>query len=211
MAFDPPDLQFFWRLLTRLGEMQILLPAALLVMLALSRRPDARALAFRWLACLALAALATLASKVAFIGWGLGSAAHDFTGISGHAMFAAAVYPILLGALAARWPPPAQRIALAGGFALALAVGFSRLQVGAHSNSEVLAGLLLGGAASLTAIAGASLPRLALGSSLSALVVVWVLLSPVHIPPLPTHSAVTLLALTLSGHAAPYTRRGTNH
>ena len=208
MTIDASPLQPFWHLLTRLGESQILLPAALLAMLALTRRAETRPLAARWLGALVLATLLTTASKVVFIGWGIGSAQLDFTGISGHAMFAAAVYPLLLGTLAAPLPPRGQKIAVAGGFALALMVGLSRLEVGVHSISEVVAGLLLGGAASAGAMAGTSLPRALMGSTVTALVALWVLLTPLHIPPLPTHSLVTRLALALSGHAAPHTRHG---
>ncbi len=208
MTIDTPQLQYFWHLLTRLGESQILLPAALLAMLALARHADSRPLARCWLGALALATLLTTASKVAFIGWGIGSAALDFTGISGHAMFAAAVYPLLLGTLAAPLPQQGQKIAVTAGFALAFMVGLSRLEVGVHSISEVVAGLLLGSAASVWAIASTRLPRVLLGSTLSFLVALWILLTPLHIPPLHTHSLVTRLALALSGHVAPHTRHG---
>ncbi|MDP3617398.1 MAG: phosphatase PAP2 family protein [Rhodoferax sp.] len=208
MTIDASPLQPFWHLLTRLGESQILLPAALLAMLALTRRAETRPLAARWLGALVLATLLTTASKVVFIGWGIGSAQLDFTGISGHAMFAAAVYPLLLGTLAAPLPPRGQKIAVASGFTLALMVGLSRLEVGVHSVSEVVAGVLLGGAASAGAIAGSSLPRARMGSTLSVLVAVWILLTPVHIPPLQTHALVTQLALWLSGNTLPHTRHG---
>lgn len=207
MTIDTPQLQYFWHLLTRLGESQILLPAALLAILALSRRVDSRPLAYWWLGSLLLATLLTTASKVAFIGWGIGSAEFNFTGISGHAMFAAAVYPLLLGTLASPLPQRGQKLAVASGFILALMVGLSRLEVGAHSVSEVLAGLLLGGAASASAIANTSLPRVLIGSTLSVLVAVWILITPVRLPPLQTHSLVTRLALSLSGNPVPHTRR----
>jgi membrane-associated phospholipid phosphatase len=200
-------LQSYWHLLTRLGEVQILLPAALLAMLVLAHRADTRPLATTWLGLLCLTALLTTASKIAFIGWGIGSATLDFTGISGHTMFAAAVYPLLLGTLTSRLPPWGQQVAVAAGFALALLVGMSRLEVGAHSVSEVVAGLLLGGAASACAMAGAGLPRSPIGSSLTLLVALWVLITPIHIPPVPTHSLVTRLALSLSGSPVPHTRR----
>ena len=92
------------------------------------------------------------------------------------------------------------------GFALALLVGMSRMEVGAHSISEVAAGLLLGGAASAFAMASAGLPRSRIGTSLALLVALWVLITPVHVPPLPTHSMVTRLALSLSGSPVPHTR-----
>ena len=42
----------------------------------------------------AAAALITTVTKVAFIGYEVGYAPLDYTGISGHAMFAAAVLPV---------------------------------------------------------------------------------------------------------------------
>jgi membrane-associated phospholipid phosphatase len=207
MLFAPATVQSFWSLFTRLGEVQILLPAALLAMLVLARRADTRPLATLWLGLLTLTTLLTTASKIAFIGWGIGSAKLDFTGISGHTMFAAGVYPLLLGTLASRLPPWGQKTAVAVGFGLALLVALSRMEVGAHSLSEVLAGLLLGGAASAVAMASTSLPRALMGSGLTVLVALWVLITPIHVPPLPTHSLVTRLALSLSGSPVPHTRR----
>jgi membrane-associated phospholipid phosphatase len=207
MPIASSPLQSYWNLLTRLGEVQILLPAALLAMLVLAHRADTRPLATNWLGLLCLTALLTTASKIAFIGWGVGSATLDFTGISGHTMFAAAVYPLLSATLTSRLPPWGQQVAVAAGFALALLVGVSRLEVGAHSVSEVVAGLLLGGAASAFAMARAGLPRSPMGSSLTVLVALWVLITPIHIPPVPTHSLVTRLALSLSGSQVPQTRR----
>lgn len=206
MPIASSPLQSFWYLLTRLGEAQILLPAALLAMLVLAHRADTRPLATSWLGWLCLTALLTTASKIAFIGWGIGSATLDFTGISGHTMFAACVYPLLLGTLTSRLPPWGQQVAVAAGYALALLVGMSRMEVGAHSISEVVAGLLLGGAASAFAMARAGLPRSRIGTSLALLVALWVLITPIHVPPLPTHSMVTRLALSLSGSPVPHTR-----
>ncbi len=175
-------------------------------MLVLAHRADTRPLATIWLGLLGLTTLLTTASKIAFIGWGIGSAWLDFTGISGHTMFAAAVYPLLLGTLTSRLPPWGQKAAVAAGYALALLVGVSRLEVGAHSVSEVVVGLLLGGAASALAIASAGLPRARIGASLTVLVALWIVLTPVHVPPLQTHSLVTRLALSLSGSPVPHTR-----
>ena len=206
MSPTPQNSALFWHLLTRLGEMQILLPAALLAMLALLRRPDSRPLAGWWGVFLMTAALITTASKVAFMGWGLGSAELDFTGISGHAMFAAAVYPLLLGALASHISTIGQRLAVGAGFVLALLVGISRLEVSAHSNSEVMAGLLLGGAASAGAIALAPLPRAVIGPVLPVLIALWIGVMPLHAPPSQSHGLVTKLALRLSGHQKPHTR-----
>ena len=196
----------FWHLLTGLGEAQILLPAALLAALVMVGRPDDRSLAAWWMALLAVAALGTTASKVAFIGWGIGWPELNFTGISGHAMFASAVYPLLLGTLASSAPRWGQHLAVVAGYALALLIAGSRVVVGAHSVSEVLAGLLVGGTVSVAALASARLPRALIGPVIPAVVALWLTLMPAHAPASRTHSVVTRVSLLLSGHHTPYTR-----
>jgi membrane-associated phospholipid phosphatase len=196
----------YWHLITRFGEVQILLPAALLAALALLRRPQTRPIALLWVSSLSGALLLTTASKVVFIGWGIGWPELNFTGISGHAMVAAAVYPLVLGALASRAPPPGRRVALGAGYAIALLVGISRVALGAHSSSEVLAGLLVGGAASAMALELVRLPRAAVNPAIPAALALWLALMPSLGPASQTHSAVTRLSLMLSGHKTPYTR-----
>ncbi|WP_372529077.1 phosphatase PAP2 family protein [Piscinibacter sp.] len=202
---DTPD-HSFWYLFTRLGEAQILLPAALGFSWWLARRAEARPLVQWWLSLLALAILITTATKVAFIGWGIGNAALDFTGVSGHAMFAAAVYPLLAAALAASSTPPWRRLALAGGVALALLIGVSRLIVHSHSVSEVLAGLALGGTTSAVALALAHAPHTRVPLLLPIGLALWLSVTPASAPSSPTHGLVTRLALALSGHSQPHTR-----
>ena len=203
-----PGTLHFWHVVTRLGEAQTVLPAALLAALLLLRRTESRPVAVWWMALLSAAVLLTTASKVAFIGWGLGWPALDFTGISGHAMFASAVYPLLLGTLLGPYVPPSgQRLALAAGCVLALLVGVSRVMVGAHSVSEVVAGLLVGGGASALVLGLVRLPRVLIGPVVPALVAVLVVLMPAHAPASTTHAAVTRLSLLLSGNKLPFTRR----
>jgi membrane-associated phospholipid phosphatase len=206
MAFIDPSLPHFWHLVTRLGEAQILLPAALLAAFALQRRPEGRPLVVWWFALLGAAVLLTTASKVAFIGWGIGWPELNFTGISGHAMFAAAVYPLLLGTLGSRMSPLGRRLAIGAGGALALLVGESRIVVGAHSSSEVLAGLLVGAATSATALYLARLPRARFGPVIPVAMALWLALMPAHAGLSRTHSMVTKLSLMLSGRSTPYTR-----
>lgn len=196
----------FWPFVTRLGEAQILLPAALAIAAWLAWRGGAARTAGRWLVAIGAAAALTTATKLAFIGWGAGSAALDFTGVSGHAMFAAATLPVLLRALArpgGRWPP---RSAVAAGFALAAVVAVSRVVVDAHSTSEVVAGFALGGAASGAVLAGAGFPPQPAPRWLPLLLAGWLATTPAGAPPSRTHGWVTHWALALSGHAAPYTR-----
>ena len=216
MLHLPVNPMNFWPLLTRLGEAQILLPAAALALLALLRDPPGRRLAAWWIGLGAAAVLATTASKVAFIGWGIGSAALDFTGVSGHAMFAAAVYPLLFGALApslARLLSPARQaapetvwLAVGAGAALALLIGVSRVAVQAHSVSEVVAGLALGGSVCAVALWRSQPPQRALTLWVPALAVVWLAATPTLASASQTHPLVTRLALALAGHERPYTR-----
>lgn len=199
----PPWPAGAWHLFTRLGEAQILLPAFLLLAVALWRRPPGRSLALQAAVALTVAAALTTASKLAFIGWGIGWPALDFTGVSGHAMFAAAIYPLLLGALAPprwRWP------AVALGLLLAAAVGVSRVVVGAHSPSESVAGVLVGGSAGAWALARAGLVPVRLPAWAPLLAVLWFTSLPAMAPPSATHDMVTRLALALSGHERPYVR-----
>lgn len=206
MSVSIPFFSNYWHLITRLGEVQYLLPAALGVCLVLIRSDATRLLAVRWLQTLLIAALITLASKIAFIGWGIGSARFNFTGVSGHAMFAASIVPLLVATLASRFPQGWQKLAVFLSFALVLLVGVSRVAVGAHSASEVIAGLLLGSVASAMAIAHKGLPRGSWNQYVPMVVLAWLVLAPFQAPQLPTHSLVTWSALQLSGHAKPYTR-----
>jgi membrane-associated phospholipid phosphatase len=210
MVFNYTASQHFWYYTTRLGEAQILLPAALLAAgMLLARRHDrdhGRALAGWWMGLLALAILLTTASKIAFMGWGLGWPALDFTGISGHAMFSAAVYPVLAATLAARSTPLRQRSAIVAGCLLALLIGVSRVVIGVHSVSEVVAGLLLGGAASALPLAWARVPARSISPMIPAGLALWLALMPISAPASPTHSWVTRMSLMLSGRSEPFTR-----
>ena len=196
----------FWFVISRLGEAQILLPAGLCFAWWLARRIEARPLVQWWLSLVAVGAFITTATKVAFIGWGIGSATLDFTGVSGHAMFSSAVYPLLGAAIASSRPRRWQRVEVAAGGALALLIGVSRVAVGAHSPSEVLAGLLLGGAASAVALSFAHTPNARVPLLLPVGLAVWLAITPAAAPPSQTHDMVTRLALALSGRTAPHTR-----
>jgi membrane-associated phospholipid phosphatase len=196
-----------WSLVTRLGEAQILLPAmfvALLWLVLLARTPRT---ALWWLAGTAVVALITTATKVAFFGYGLGYAPLDFTGISGHAMFAAAVLPVLAGLLAGGTTPRWRMAAIGAGYLLGALIAYSRLKVGAHSQSEALAGMLLGSLASALALSAHRLPDMRPPLWLGAGLLLWMLSLPVGAPPSPTHGWVVRLSLAVSDRAEPYSRR----
>jgi membrane-associated phospholipid phosphatase len=160
----------------------------------------------RWLGWTAVAAFVTTITKLAFLGWGIGSAELDFTGISGHSMFASAVYPPLLYLIASSRSATSQRVAWLAGFVLALVIGVSRVVVGAHSWSEVIAGLAIGGAVSVSTLwmARKNHPSVPVWVPLG--VATWLMLTPAHAPASTTHDMVTRLALKLSGRITPHTR-----
>lgn len=206
-----PDLHTFysgpvWHWLTRLGEAEVLLPVALLTAAALFIRADQRRLAGSWMLMLLVAATLTTASKVAFIGWGLGCAAINFTGISGHTMFSTAIYPVLLVTLAGGSAPRGRRVALLAGCVLALLIGWSRIAVGAHSWSEVVAGWLVGAAVTAWVLRLVKTHSIALRPLLPIVLLAWLALTSVSMPASQTHSMVTRLALQMSGHPLPFTR-----
>lgn len=198
-----------WSALTRLGEAQILLPLMLGVAAWMARRPAGRAGACVWLLATAVAAVLTTVSKVAFIGYEVGYAPWDFTGISGHTMFACAILPVVLRVACDTGRPALQCAAVAAGVLLALAVGVSRYEVGAHSVSEIVLGVALGLPA--VAVALRFIGRSTEGPSApprwgAVAVVAWLLTTGVVAPPSRTHDAVTRLSMALSQRAAPYTR-----
>ncbi|WP_367849426.1 phosphatase PAP2 family protein [Rhodoferax sp. WC2427] len=201
----------YW--ITRFGEMGIVVPLAAALSLWMLASTRAIRPLMLWLVPLGLAVGITTLSKVAFIGWGWGIAALDFTGFSGHAMFSAAIYPVLGYSLAAQSSrkPGTPLWAMLAGYALALVIGWSRVHIQVHSVSEVLAGLALGGSASgwtvwrMSRTLAPPHPRRTHRWVLLALLG-WLAVMPVQAAPSRSHDMVTQLALRLSGHDMPFRR-----
>lgn len=193
------------KVLALLGESKLLVPACALAVLCLMR--DAPARAWRWMAGLGLAGAAVLATKLAFLGWGIGSATLDFTGISGHAMVSMAIYPVLGFGLGNTQGRNAARALCGLGVALALAIAVSRVLISAHSWFEVASGVFLGALVSAWVLAAWPADRMGLRV---AAVVFGFLLSAaagdVMAPKVRTHDVVVTLALHLAGRDHPYTR-----
>ncbi|HBU2467183.1 phosphatase PAP2 family protein, partial [Klebsiella pneumoniae] len=116
--------------------------------IVLMLRKTSRLLAWQWSLLFGITGAIVCASKLAFMGWGLGIRKLDYTGFSGHSALSAAFWPIFLWLLSARFSAGWQKAAVATGYILAAVVGYSRLVIHAHSVSEVIAGLLLGAAGS---------------------------------------------------------------
>ena len=209
----------FWMAVTRLGEAQILLPAffAGALWLAFARpagaygrlaRGDAHAhdhparrAALRWITAIVATTAVTTASKVAFLGFGIGIAALDFTGFSGHSMYATAILPVLAAIVAGR------RGAVVGVLAAVL-VTYSRVNLGAHSWSEAITGMALGAAAAGWTLSDYLAHPGAVRAPwwLPVALVAWLTFLPLHAPPSRTHNLVVSIALKLSGRQRPYTR-----
>ena len=208
--------------ITRMGEIGILWPAAIVLALWMLRVGGSSRLALGWLLPLGAATFVTSVSKIAFLGWGYGIAALDFTGFSGHAMFSAAIYPVLAHALAGRHQalaeggdatPPRRSwrdAAVPAGYAFALLIAYSRVVVHAHSWSEAISGFCLGAVASGCTLYLAR--RRATGPARPAWrwglcgLAAWLAFMPSHAGPTQTHGAVTALSIRLAGRQHPFTR-----
>lgn len=137
-----------WQLISFFGDSTVLLPSAAALFIVLMLRKTSRLLAWQWILLFCITGAIVCASKLAFMGWGLGIRELDYTGFSGHSALSAAFWPIFLWLLSARFSAGLQKAAVATGYILAAVVGYSRLVIHAHSDPEVIAGLLLGVAGS---------------------------------------------------------------
>ncbi|WP_281719103.1 phosphatase PAP2 family protein [Pandoraea apista] len=194
-----------WITITNFGSAAVTVPAAAaLTLWLLSAR--AWRVAFAWVALFGAGALVVAASKVMFLGWGLGVRELDFTGVSGHTMLAATVYPVIAWLLLRRLAWPWRVLGMAAAVAGSVAVGASRVALSAHSISESVAGCAVGFAV-CAAFAwftrhdeAPNLKTLPMAASLFVLVM-WL-----HGEQVPTQRWITHIALTLSGREQPFRR-----
>jgi membrane-associated phospholipid phosphatase len=195
-----------WMFVTRWGNSLLLLPTASWIGVSLWAG-GGRHIALRWAALFGAAVLLVLATKLAFLGWGIGSRALDFTGVSGHSTLSAAVLPMFAWWFMQNSDRTARMRAVLAMAAFAVIVGLSRVLLSAHSVSEVVAGLALG-----LLVVWAAVPRAPVLHNRFQFR--WLLLGVVlavgsisHVGDSDdAHSVVTSLALWLSGRDAPYTR-----
>ena len=133
-----------WQWVSFFGDSTVLLPSAAAVFMVLFLRRPSRQIAWQWGLRFGIPGAIVSASKLAFMGWGIGIRELDFTGFSGHTALSTAFWPIFLWLLCTRGSIALRRTAMVMGYLLAGLVGYSRLAIHAHSPSEVIAGLLLG-------------------------------------------------------------------
>lgn len=196
-----------WQYLSDFGDAAFAGPlaAGIAVYLAVSGR---EALAMRWILVFGTAVGLVLASKVAFMGFGLGIQRLDFTGISGHSMQAASTLPVAAAVILAERGRAARRLGILVALFVALAVGYSRWPLHAHSPAEIVAGLALG-----LVVAALMLPWIVPAESASPRHAGWgyaavlaLLFVGTHDHPAPAQEVVEKVALKLSGRTEPYTR-----
>jgi len=159
-----------------------------------------------WLTLIGSACIVVACTKVAFLGWGFGILAIDFTGISGHTMLSTAVIPVMLylALLATRH---ASRITgVVCGLAVGFLVGMSRLALQAHSVSEMIAGCVLGAGVSVAFVALIHKREPVRTAALLTPISLLVLAFGLHGLRVPTQHWITEIALTLSGHEHPFIR-----
>jgi hypothetical protein len=195
----------FWHLLTAFGDSAVLAPAALLIAACLAAGQGWRA-ALRWCSLFGLGLLLTVSSKIAFIGWGIGIRAIDFTGISGHTMLATSIYGTGLWLAMPRSQPGLRATGMAVGLLAGGLIGLSRLALDLHSPAEVVAGFVIGALVCLVFVAssrGIARP----GVPPLMLVAAWVLvIAGLYGDKAPTEHLIVRAALHLSGHSRPNVR-----
>lgn len=198
-------MMMWWHWLSIVGSLAVTGPIGMAIVAWLLAGKSWRLTAI-WLALFGTGMALVVITKMAFIGWGIGVASVEFAGFSGHAMRAAAVFPVA-AFLATRHMPAAVRYAsTAAGVMLAVLIAVSRVYVGAHSPSESITGCLLGLAVAAVFIWYASTERhLALSRILVLLCIPIVVVAP-RVEPIPAEHWITQAALYLSGRDQPYSR-----
>ena len=117
----------FWSVLSLVGSMAVMGPAGALVGAWLALGKHTR-LAMNWVLLFCAGMVVVVVTKLAFMGWGVGIASISFAGFSGHAMFSAAIYPMLAHAftthLRQRGDVRASRLAIAAAYLFAAAIAY---------------------------------------------------------------------------------------
>ena len=146
-------------------------------------------------------------SKLAFMSWGVGSSALDFTGFSGHAMRAGAVFPVLMYVLLQQADRRWRQAGVLLGVAFAVLVAISRVLVHAHSVSEAISGCVLGLVVALGFMRSArGAVNIAVSHALALASLALMVLLSFKAEPMPTEQWLQKLAMVLSGHERVFSR-----
>jgi membrane-associated phospholipid phosphatase len=196
-----------WHFLTFFGDSMLLLPCAAIVFIILLLSPTSRKPTWQWMLLFGGVGAVVCVSKLAFMGWGIGSRHWDFTGFSGHSALSASIWPVLLWLLCGRFSSSVRRGAALVGYLLAAAVGYSRLVIHAHSTSEVVTGLALGFIVSSTFLLlqhGTQPPRLSYRKIAVTLALPIVLINSGTAAP--TQGLLERIAVTIAPVEKPFVR-----
>jgi hypothetical protein len=196
----------WWNSFNLIGSTAVTAPAgvAIAVWLIASNRWR---LALHWACWYGGGMLIVVLSKLAFLGWGLGVPALEFAGFSGHAMRAAAVFPIAFYVALYGAGAPVRRAGVGAGIILALLISVGRCVTHFHSVSEAVGGSLLGLAVAGGFIRGAGeVGQFVVSRALVLATVCALLLVTPKVEPVPTEQLLTRFALFLTGRDRPYYR-----
>lgn len=131
-------------ILTYFGDSMLLIPTAVIMAILITWKNSDRRAVWYWALAFCAAGTIVSLSKIAFLGFGIGSARFNFTGFSGHSAMSATLWPVMLWLLSGRFKDIRRSFAVAIGYLIPLMVGASRLVLNYHSTSEVISGLILG-------------------------------------------------------------------
>jgi membrane-associated phospholipid phosphatase len=195
----------YWMTVGSLGDIAATMPIAFGIVAILSIRRAWR-LAAWWILLFFFGLALVVISKIAFIGWGIGNQALDFTGFSGHATRAMAIFPVLGYLLTKKSNSSMQGIFFAVGVAAAIIVGISRHRLHMHSWSEIYFGWMVGATISYCFILMLrQWKHISLYSPVLMIALIPILVIP-YIEPTPTQHWLIQFSLYLSGHDQPFTR-----
>ena len=200
-----PSLINFWLALSVLGSMAVMGPAGAAVGIWLAGGRSWR-LAFSWCLLFGAGMALVVATKIAFIGWGIGVYSVQFAGFSGHAMRAGAVLPVFFFVLLKGARPSWRWSGVLAGCLIAMLITLSRLELRFHSVSEGVTGCLLGFlVAALFIWQALDVSAFVISRTLVVLSFCCLLFAP-KAEPVPTEDIITRVALRMSGHVKPFDR-----
>lgn len=199
-----------WPLITFLGDSNFTLPCAALLFLWLAYNSRWRQ-ALHWGWWFGLTMLIVAVSKILFMAWNIAPPLLNFTGISGHSASAAMLYLGMALMLSQARGAGRRLFYLSVAVLLVAAIAISRLILGAHSLSEVIAGVGIGAFAVFlfsTALPPSGRQRDAPPLKGTQLMAVSMLLFLLLIDgrPAPTQTILEKIAQALSGQTQAYER-----
>lgn len=198
-------MMFWWHWLSVAGSLAVTGPIGVAIAVWLVAGKSWR-LTWTWALLFGGGMALVVLTKLAFMGWAIGIESVEFAGFSGHAMRAAAVYPVAAFLVARSSPPWAQMLASTVGVVLSVLIAMSRIHTEAHSPSEAWTGCVLGLLVAAAFIWYANAERhMALSRLLLALCVPVLLMAP-RVEPIPAEMWIAKAATYLSGRDQPYTR-----